>query len=566
MHNDAENQAYDSSQATSETQSSRRILGPNKLWLLLLVVFAVAGSVVANAFYRQQYAGIAQRVHYIAAHDSPMAAEPYPTSQNTLIRENRRVIEEVAQVQSAELNNQLNLEERSLEIRVQQLSVQLRQVATLNGSQLGSQLGTRPNGIQMGSQPGADTNRMQAELKKILTQIFELRHRQQSVEIARLEKELAATKALHQKRSERREEIVDRRFNQLLGNSDDLNWDTGSSSAQSIFDNRNSATGNPGAVYYPVDMPSSQLTVPQSIGVNQRADIDRMTLSPTLDSNTNQSMLPDMPIEQPIPIYDTPQAAPMSQELPQSATQEPNLSPRPTRNSSPTSNRSLIEAGYAYKEALLAFPKAKVGDVEAVERVNRFRAIWNAEKMQAQFNYEKCKLLTDSLAAQFEQAKSLHERGITTLGEFSRKQLDFQLAEVEFTQSKIGIESSDSLSKEIEAIEAKIKKLSPQATISGQITLKGSPLSGVRVILLDEKNDTHETTTGDDGAFRIQIDSNTKYRVTLKDTKEPKNLPARFSDQELSVLSISDQAKYWTLEVESDNNFKPQNEREGWTY
>jgi hypothetical protein len=63
------------------------------------------------------------------------------------------------------------------------------------------------------------------DLKELLTNEFEQRHEQQALEINRTEERLDALKLTHQKRSDHKDQIVQRRMDQLTGKPDLLEWE-----------------------------------------------------------------------------------------------------------------------------------------------------------------------------------------------------------------------------------------------------------------------------------------------------------------------------------------------------
>lgn len=69
-----------------------------------------------------------------------------------------------------------------------------------------------------------DKPELNEKLKSQIAEQFKLRHDAQAKEIEEMEKELDQAKSLHIKRNEKREEIIERRFRQLMNELDDLDW------------------------------------------------------------------------------------------------------------------------------------------------------------------------------------------------------------------------------------------------------------------------------------------------------------------------------------------------------
>jgi hypothetical protein len=65
---------------------------------------------------------------------------------------------------------------------------------------------------------------LMSELREAIGELFDLRHQEQARQIEVLEKQLKQAKELHTKRSEKRDEVIDRRIAALLGDRDDLDW------------------------------------------------------------------------------------------------------------------------------------------------------------------------------------------------------------------------------------------------------------------------------------------------------------------------------------------------------
>lgn len=70
-----------------------------------------------------------------------------------------------------------------------------------------------------------------AKLKTEVSNLFKLRHAAQAKEIDELEKQLVEAKALHTKRQEKQDEIIERRLSNLMNEVDDLDWDRSLTSA-----------------------------------------------------------------------------------------------------------------------------------------------------------------------------------------------------------------------------------------------------------------------------------------------------------------------------------------------
>ncbi|HHL73101.1 MAG TPA: hypothetical protein ENJ29_11385 [Bacteroidetes bacterium] len=75
------------------------------------------------------------------------------------------------------------------------------------------------------SDDDAEKERLQADLKKILTELFDLREQDRGREVQRLEKELARLRQSLEKRRKNKERIIERRLAELTGMTDDLRWD-----------------------------------------------------------------------------------------------------------------------------------------------------------------------------------------------------------------------------------------------------------------------------------------------------------------------------------------------------
>jgi hypothetical protein len=70
-----------------------------------------------------------------------------------------------------------------------------------------------------------------AKLKTEVGEMFKLRHASQAKEIEEMEKQLVDAKALHAKRQEKEDEIIERRLRNLMNEVDDLDWDRSLKSA-----------------------------------------------------------------------------------------------------------------------------------------------------------------------------------------------------------------------------------------------------------------------------------------------------------------------------------------------
>jgi hypothetical protein len=70
----------------------------------------------------------------------------------------------------------------------------------------------------------SERSAMEKQLLNLLNKQFDLRQENRLKEIAKLEARITELKSAHQTRLENKSEIVDRRFNQLIGSSAELEW------------------------------------------------------------------------------------------------------------------------------------------------------------------------------------------------------------------------------------------------------------------------------------------------------------------------------------------------------
>lgn len=87
------------------------------------------------------------------------------------------------------------------------------------------------------------TRSVKEELKEALAEEFDQKHAKHREQIESLEQKLAEAKALHSKREEKKQEIVERRMAELLGQTDDLSWD--------LSDNRSNSPNFPAPAFAP---------------------------------------------------------------------------------------------------------------------------------------------------------------------------------------------------------------------------------------------------------------------------------------------------------------------------
>lgn len=69
-----------------------------------------------------------------------------------------------------------------------------------------------------------ETEALRTELKEKLGQLFDLRETEKQERIEKLEEELEKLKEMVQERQENREEIIERRLNDMLNEKDELSW------------------------------------------------------------------------------------------------------------------------------------------------------------------------------------------------------------------------------------------------------------------------------------------------------------------------------------------------------
>ena len=80
---------------------------------------------------------------------------------------------------------------------------------------------------QLSNATGEQKKALRKSLTEAVGKLFDLRHAAQAKQVEKLESELAEAKELLKKRSERKDEIVDRRIAELLQSADDLAWNRG---------------------------------------------------------------------------------------------------------------------------------------------------------------------------------------------------------------------------------------------------------------------------------------------------------------------------------------------------
>lgn len=77
---------------------------------------------------------------------------------------------------------------------------------------------------KLGTDQAEPRNKQIEELRELLNQEFAQMHQEQGEEIARTQERLDALKRVHKQREDRKDEIVQRRINDLLGEPDELAW------------------------------------------------------------------------------------------------------------------------------------------------------------------------------------------------------------------------------------------------------------------------------------------------------------------------------------------------------
>ena len=65
---------------------------------------------------------------------------------------------------------------------------------------------------------------MAEEIRDHISELFDLKMKQQEMEAARIERELMKIRRLIEKRRENREQIIERKMRELTGRGDELDW------------------------------------------------------------------------------------------------------------------------------------------------------------------------------------------------------------------------------------------------------------------------------------------------------------------------------------------------------
>ncbi len=157
------------------------------------------------------------------------------------------------------------------------------------------------NKIQQSAE--SDREELTKQLRGFVEEQFAIRHQEQAKQIKELEAQLQKAKDIHKKRSDKKDEIVDRRMAELLQSPDDLEWNRG------ILNSGNRPPQTPRNVFVP--------------NAYSPAEVYRLPASA-------------YPSAQP---YPSPNSYPAPQAPNGSLFREPQMTPAQTRR--PTSNRSV---------------------------------------------------------------------------------------------------------------------------------------------------------------------------------------------------------------------------------
>ncbi len=158
----------------------------------------------------------------------------------------------------------------------------------------------------------AEQEPLQQELAEALGEAFDERRQQQQQAIERLEQQLKSLRELAAKRDDRKDEIIQRRIAELLGQPDPLAWDPGQSGAP-VF---NPSRGHYGTTPVPQSLPAPSkrgFTLPP--GLTSPAPTSPAPAIPAPTSPAPTSPAPALPVPAP-PAPAPPAPAPPAQIAP----------------------------------------------------------------------------------------------------------------------------------------------------------------------------------------------------------------------------------------------------------
>jgi hypothetical protein len=333
---------------------------------------------------------------------------------------------------------------------------------------------------QLRSASGDQKKAVHKSLTEAVGKLFDLRHAAQAKQVERLESELAEAKELHKKRGERKDEIVERRMAELLQSADDLAWN------REIAGAPNANYAAPYG-YAPTNVPYNSYTVPLRndpyiVPVPQPVNPSLIPQSSTPPqfiplSARGKDPAAAIPVDlvDPVDAAGEPLKAPTKIEEPSNSARAMVENPEPLLMDSlpkasipPTafsmSSKAVIEAAYAYEEALEAVIEAK--------RLAAKGAFSARELSSAKRNAAKGKAIWTGMCKDLERRVEILKRDLdgkkvlirsstrerrTELGtEIEKLQSEIDgLIEEQAWADKFKKESIDTLEKQLEQIEEK---------------------------------------------------------------------------------------------------------------
>ena len=230
---------------------------------------------------------------------------------------------------SAVAPNQLSPEERTATLELNKLLDELRKSSVL-------------------------TTENRSRLAEAVGKLFDLRHADQAKQIEKLEKALEESKALHNRRAERKSDIVDRRIAELLNTPDELAWDNRTSKVRARYQNSPASTS---PLAFQFAAPISNYSAPGT-PTYSAPGTPATTANPT-QPPASYSPYTNQPSQSPVDNFAhsqwlTPQEAGQQHveserngSLPSLPTEQSSV-PNADAAKADANSRAIIEAGYAY--------------------------------------------------------------------------------------------------------------------------------------------------------------------------------------------------------------------------